>query len=203
MSLPAHWTAAVSGLAAAPAAAERDALVAAWSEPHRRYHDRAHLAAVLAEIERLATAEGLDAAEARIARLAGWWHDAVYRPGSDDEADSAAWAERAITAWGEPDLAGAVARAVLATRDHQATRPAEAVLVDADLAVLAGPPDAYERYRSATRAEYAHVPDDAWRSGRAAVLRRLLDRARLFHTPTGAAREDAARANLAAELAAL
>ena len=54
------------------------------------------------------------------------------------------------------------------------------------------------------RREYAEVPDDAFAAGRAAVLRDLLDKPHLFHSPTARARwEERARANVTHELAAL
>jgi predicted metal-dependent HD superfamily phosphohydrolase len=54
------------------------------------------------------------------------------------------------------------------------------------------------------REEYAHVPDDLWRQGRGAVLRRFLGAPVLYAEPSFRARLDApARANLARELANL
>ena len=77
-----------------------------------------------------------------------------------------------------------------------------AVLADADLAILGADADRYARYAADVRAEYAHVADDAWRAGRSAVLRRFLDRPRLYVTDRAHAALDAsARRNLAAELA--
>ena len=78
------------------------------------------------------------------------------------------------------------------------------VLSDADLAVLAAAPERYAGYVAGVRAEYAHVADDDFRSGRAAVLRDLLAKPALFHT--AAARglwEERARANVTRELAEL
>jgi predicted metal-dependent HD superfamily phosphohydrolase len=75
------------------------------------------------------------------------------------------------------------------------------VLCDADLAILAAPPAAYAAYTAAVRQEYHFVPDDAFRAGRAAVLRRLLELPRLFRTPYGRrAWEATARYNLTGEL---
>lgn len=75
------------------------------------------------------------------------------------------------------------------------------MLCDADLAVLAGGPDAYAAYAAQVREEYGFVPDEAFRAGRAAVLRQLLALPRLFRTPYGAAEWEArARHNLATEL---
>ena len=91
-----------------------------------------------------------------------------------------------------------------ATADHVATDGDTAVLLDADLAVLGSEPAAYQAYVTGVRAEYAHLDADAWRVGRAAVLRDLLGRRPLYATAPGRARWEArAGANMAAELAAL
>ncbi|QDY77457.1 HD domain-containing protein [Streptomyces qinzhouensis] len=179
-------------------------LLARWSEPQRRYHTTDHLAAVLDRVDLLADR----AADPDLVRLAAWFHDAVYRPDrSENEERSAGLAERALPEAGLSAAATAeVARLVRLTVSH-APEPGDAngaVLCDADLAILASPPAAYRAYARAVREEYAFVPDDAFRQGRAEVLRRLLGLPRLFHTPYGAREwETAARANLTAELARL
>ena len=61
-----------------------------------------------------------------------------------------------------------------------------AVLCDADLAVLAGPPDAYAAYASAVREEYAHLSDAEFTAGRIAVLEHLLGLPTLYRTPEAA-----------------
>ena len=79
-----------------------------------------------------------------------------------------------------------------------------AVLCDADLAVLASPPEAYAAYASAVREEYGHVPDDLFTTGRIAVLEQLLALPRLYRLPAVAESwEPRARANMAAELSLL
>ncbi|MBG6137148.1 HD domain-containing protein [Longispora fulva] len=179
-------------------------LLARWAEPHRRYHTTDHLAAVLDRVEELAG----HAADLDAVRLAAWFHDAVYRPDlSGNEERSARLAEFALPEAGVSGaLTAEVARLVRLTVTHD-PEPGDAdgeVLCDADLAVLAGPAADYAAYAAAVRAEYAFVPDDVFRAGRAAVLRDLLDLPTLFRTPTGHARwESAARANLAGELAVL
>ncbi|MFH7593521.1 hypothetical protein WDV06_00245 [Streptomyces racemochromogenes] len=184
-----------------------DRLLAAWAEPQRRYHTTAHLADVLARIDVLAP----HAADPTAVELAAWFHDAVYRPDrSENEERSAALAERALPELGiDAARTAEVARLVRLTVTHDPA-PGDTngeALCDADLAVLAGRPDdpgAYAAYAAAVRAEYAFVPDEAFRTGRAAVLRQLLGLPRLFRTPYGAAHWEApARRNLAAELASL
>ncbi len=82
--------------------------------------------------------------------------------------------------------------------------PDGCALSDADLAILAAPPERYAEYVAAVRREYAHVPDDAFRAGRTAILTGLLDRAHLFHTPYAREHWEAiARANVTREVAGL
>ncbi len=97
-----------------------------------------------------------------------------------------------------------VARLVRLTASHDpaAGDTDGAVLCDADLAVLARDEAGYAQYVAGVRREYGHVPDAAFRAGRAAVLRSLVAQPRLFRTPSGFARwESAARRNVADELA--
>ncbi|MFF2809457.1 hypothetical protein ACFVT2_20185 [Streptomyces sp. NPDC058000] len=175
-----------------------------WAEPQRHYHTTDHLTAVLARIDELAAhADDLPAVQ-----LAAWFHDAVYRPDrSENEERSAALAERALPELGiAPPRTAEVARLVRLTVTHDPAPDDRngAVLCDADLAVLAGSPDAYATYAAAVRTEYGFVPDPDFRAGRAAVLRQLLALPRLFRTPQGHDRwEQPARHNLSTELALL
>ncbi|MFB9718500.1 metal-dependent phosphohydrolase [Planobispora longispora] len=172
-------------------------LIARYGEPHRRYHTTAHLEAVLDHVDTLAGhADNPD-----LVRLAAWFHDAVYDPErGDNEERSARLAERALPEAGLPaEAVATVARLVRLTVTHDPA-PGDAdgaVLCDADLAILAAPPEVYAAYAAAVRQEYAFVPDDAFRSGRAAVLRSLLGLPSIFRV---ADLEEAARANIHAEL---
>ena len=184
------------------AAAVADDLVARYAEPHRRYHTLEHIGEVLAVLERLDAQQDVE--------LAAWFHDAVYDPraaGVASERASAELASDRLGALGAPAaLAAEVARLVELTAGHDpaADDHAGQALADADLSILGAPAERYERYRLAVRAEYAHVPDDAWRDGRAAVLRGFLERPRLFHDEQLHVELDArARANLATELGSL
>lgn len=177
-----------------------------WGDPGRGYHDLEHLDEVLDRLD------DLDAATPA-AVLAAWFHDAVYtgRPGRD-ERDSADLARSALTALGVPPArAGRVAALVAVTADHvpDGADPEAAALCDADLAVLASPPERYARYLVGVRHEHQHLPGPVFRLGRARVLRRLLARTvepdhpdgPLFGTPRGHALwSAAAAANLRAEL---
>lgn len=164
-------------------------LVARWAEPHRHYHDLAHLEFCLDEVE-----------HDPVAALAAWGHDAVYDPRSPvNEERSALLLAGLLSRCLIPDgVIGQAMRTVRMTAGHQATTAAEELLADADLAVLARPWPDYMSYVDAVRREYAHVPDELWRAGRSVVLQRLLDLPAMFHHHPE--REEPARANLRREL---
>ncbi|MGY1634948.1 HD domain-containing protein [Geodermatophilus sp. SYSU D01186] len=179
------------------------AVVAAWGQPHRRYHDLAHLAAVLGLVGELAGA----AADPDAVRLAAWYHDVVYDPTrADNEQVSAERARAGLRGLVPEARVEEVARLVLLTAGHD---PAPddangAVLCDADLAVLAGPPESYAAYASAVREEYGHLSDEVFTAGRIAVLEHLLALPALYRLPAVAAEwTPRARANLTAELTLL
>ncbi|MEV6763539.1 hypothetical protein AB0N16_23465 [Streptomyces sp. NPDC051105] len=178
-----------------------DELLRRWQEPQRRYHTLTHLTAVLDHVDVLEEY----AHDPDLVRLAAWFHDAVYLPErSENEERSARLAERALPEAGVSEAGTAeVARLVRLTVTHDPApgdRNGE-VLCDADLAILAAPPAAYAAYTAEVREEYHFVPNDAFREGRSAILRQLLDLPRLFRTPHGRAKwEPTARYNLAAEL---
>lgn len=199
-----EWRALVTRHCASPdTAAVGAALLARWSEPHRRYHDLAHLQGVLDAVDDLAGfAEDPDAV-----RLAAWYHDAVYAGAPDDEENSALLAESDLSALGLPAaLVAEVARLVRLTVEHDPA-PADRngqVLSDADLAVLALGPEEYRSNTAKVRAEYGHVSDDDFRTGRARVIESLLAAPALYRTPDGRRLwEDAARRNLTSELHSL
>ncbi|MFF3322154.1 HD domain-containing protein [Streptomyces sp. NPDC002889] len=207
-NLRARWaqslTAARAGASAPDPLPYADNLLARWAEPQRRYHTTAHLIAVLDHIDTLADR----AADPDLVRLAAWFHDAVYLPDrSENEERSARLAERALPEAGLDEAATAeVARLVRLTIGHDPAADDRngQVLCDADLAILAADPEPYAAYVAAVRAEYGFVPDDAFRVGRAAVLRQLLDLPQLFHTPHGQREwEGHACRNLEAELSLL
>jgi predicted metal-dependent HD superfamily phosphohydrolase len=197
--LRAQWAQLAGGGAEADSVG--DDLLARWAEPHRRYHDLRHLDAVLAHLDQLGSSS-------RAVRLGAWYHDAVYRPGREDnEEASASLARSGLTAIGlERAEVDEVVRLVHLTASHQAAAfdTCGAELCDADLAVLGSVPPGYDSYRRAVRAEYAAVDDESWRIGRSRVLHQLLDREHIFATETGRRLwERSARANLTSELEGL
>lgn len=179
-------------------------LTGRYDEPHRRYHDRRHLMAVLDRVDELAGPTD----DADAVRLAAWFHDAVYDPArADNEAASAELARTLLPVHGVgPAQLAEVVRLVLLTATHDPAPDDRdgAVLSDADLAVLGAARADYRDYATRVREEYAVLDEATFAAGRARILHALLDRAHLFTTPAGRDRwEAAARANLSTELAVL
>ncbi|MCK0110840.1 DUF4031 domain-containing protein [Ornithinimicrobium sp. F0845] len=197
--------------------AEVERLLAGWSEPHRRYHDARHLREVLGAVEELAAAGETDAVGARLARVAGWYHDLAYDPqaaAGSNEHRSATLARDHLNALGVAQGTVDVVEAlILMTVDHDpdgehpamaSRRHTAAVLHDADLWILSAPDPRYREYAGQVRDEYAHVPDDLFVRGRAAVLSGFAQRPELYRTAHARTHwEPRARANVTAELARL
>lgn len=175
-------------------------LVRRYAEPHRRYHDRAHLLQVLLSIDALAADQDL-----YLVRLAAWFHDAVYdlpeRELTNEEASARLSVRELGRAGFEQEDLTQVSRLVRLTVTHApgARDPEGELLCDADLAILAAPPERYDAYVAAVRAEYAAVPEEQFLSGRLAVLEPLAD-SEIFRSSKGQGLKAAARANLEREL---
>ncbi|MEJ7834279.1 MAG: hypothetical protein WKF79_15300 [Nocardioides sp.] len=182
----------------------RDALIAAYADPARGYHDSRHLTEVLDRLAELAE-NGAQFDHVAVG-LAAWFHDGVYDGERDAEERSARWAEDALDGLADRAMVSEVARLVRVTESHRPddSDPNGCALSDADLAILAARPQRYAEYAAAVRSEYAHVPDVDFAAGRTGVLRGLLDKEQLFHTAYALQHwEDAARTNAEAELAQL
>lgn len=172
------------------------ALLARYAEPHRHYHTLQHLDACFAHFETVRE----EADHPSEVELALWFHDAVYEIRvADNELRSADWARDALLAAGSgPDTAQRVHALVMATchNARSTTRDAE-ILLDVDLAILGAPAAQFDAYEAQVRAEYASVPEPAFRSGRRRILEEFLARWRIFHTAHFNSRYEAqARANL-------
>lgn len=192
--LLARWDALVPGARAVGAE-----LLNRWGEPHRRYHDRRHLLAVVEAVEQLA-----EGPPPRPVLLAAWFHDAVYRGAVDDEENSAGLAETLLAEAGSPETEiREVQRLIRLTAGHR-PEPGDAsgaLLCDADLAVLGRSPDAYRRYLADVRREYPHLDDAAFDAGRRRVVAHLLTLDPIYSLSGARVRwEEAARSNLMSEL---
>ncbi|MGE0740768.1 MAG: metal-dependent phosphohydrolase [Hyphomonadaceae bacterium] len=175
-----------------------EALVRAWDEPQRRYHDQTHLLWLLEEADQRAPL----IRDRAFVGYAIWFHDAVYQPGEpDNEKLSADWAHTSLAA--SPDLAARVACVIEMTKNHSdgAAEGDAALFLDMDIAILGAPWEIYCAYAAGIRAEYPHIADPAFAGGRASFLAKQLEHARTFRTELyERERGDTARANMRWEL---
>jgi len=170
-------------------------LSALYQEPHRHYHNLTHIAASLEELD--ATGEETPELEGAI-----WFHDVIYDPTqSDNEEASIVWFENATAGWLGSETRSVIARLISATdfRSPRSENADEALMVDIDLAILSADWIAYDAYRRSVRREYEHVPEDAFRAGRAKVMASFLQQP-IYRTPFYAERETEAHANISREL---
>jgi predicted metal-dependent HD superfamily phosphohydrolase len=171
-------------------------LLAAYNEPHRRYHTQQHLAECL---EHLTAAYGL-ASEPGEVEIALWFHDAIYAlRGTDNEQRSAGWAVKELAACGATAATQARIHALIMATCHNAvpSDPDQQLLVDIDLAILGAAPVRFSEYDRQVREEYSWVPGLLYRIKRKAVLKHFLRRERLYNTDHFQERyEDQARINL-------
>ncbi len=156
-------------------------LRAAYGADGRFYHNLTHIQHTLDVADQLREV----AVDFTAVQLALWFHDVVYDPRrSDNEAQSAAYAERVLRPLGVPDaLLAKVTTLILATKTHEANDDPDGwVVLDADLAILSAPPAQYDAYAQAIRQEYSFVPEEAYVVGRTAVLQQFLARSPFYCT---------------------
>lgn len=182
------------------------ALDTGYGAPVRHYHGWSHVADLLAGHDAVRGVADFTGLDHDAVDLAIYFHDAVYDTGrSDNEARSAELLAAQAGDVADTDRFRAAEALIRETAAHgPSADPATRLMADLDLAVLGASPPAYTAYAAAIRQEYAAVPDIAWRFGRGSVLERFLARSRLYQTDFFHDRlETTARANLAAEAAAL
>ncbi len=174
-----------------------------YETPPRAYHNWGHIEACLGE---LARARDLCSDPVAV-ELAIWFHDCVYDVYRHDNEERSAgiaelWlAERAVT----PATISVVSRLIQATRHDAPPSWRDGMfMVDIDLAILGQDTSQFDAYESAIREEYSSVPDNAFREGRAGILKLFLERPRIYLTDFFCLKyEAAARANLTRSIARL
>lgn len=178
-------------------------LLAAYHEPHRAYHNLAHIEDCLRQFE----AVRQDTSHPAEVVLALCFHDAVYDSrAKDNEERSAAWAaEELRDAGAELGVVERVRSLILATKhDALPVDPDAQLLVDIDLSILGRDPAAFERYDRQIREEYQWVDEATYRTARARILEQFLLRPRIYLTGCFFDRyEEPARLNLAAKITEL
>ncbi len=168
-------------------------------------HTATHVAWVIRHIEELAAVEHVDHLDEVVA--AAFYHDAVYEPAHPaNERASARLARRdlATLGWSNERIERVAAMIEATAHGDSPTRLGDTASCSTPISPSSAPTRLPTPPTSERRAEFRHVDDDAWRIGRASVVRDSSTAPTIYSTATARGLwEQHARANLAAELAAL
>lgn len=152
-----------------------------YTDPIRHYHTLRHV------MDCVEAAAKLELGPHPAAVLALVFHDAVYNPLSTRNEEQSAELGSVFTHMltGSALTAAVVHHAILCTghRSRAVSNLAQTVC-DADLASLAKPWEEFDADCKAIRQEYKHVSTRNYIKGRKAILRRLVDRERIYQTET-------------------
>jgi predicted metal-dependent HD superfamily phosphohydrolase len=140
-----------------------DQLVTAYCDSRRHYHSFDHVLDCLEVLDRFHHL----ARKPYEVEMALWFHDASVMANAGVGDDTAERVRRMILA--------SCHRTPPETRD-------EALMLDIDLSVLGRDRAKFAEYEDQIRREFDWVADDAFQSGRVAVLTRFLDRPQIFLT---------------------
>jgi len=158
-----------------------------YRQPHRFYHDAAHVQEMMA----LSRALGLDLSPAE--ELAVLWHDAVYVPGADKGLNEKLSAKLMLaTAANGPSFFSAIDKPTLLTAEGiilettHAGEPSDeaARVIDLDLYRLGAPWSEFDRHAHAIEREFRVLhesPEKFW-IARGDFYRSMLQRPHLFTT---------------------
>jgi len=184
-------------------AATYAALLQAYGEEHRHYHNADHIDACLDQLDDVSA----EADKPEEIELALWFHDAIYDPFSaSNERDSADWALDFMRSNElADDVMSRIEALIMVTHGHAATSSGdERLMIDIDLSILGQRPELYDRFEAAIRKEYGHVPTALFSQKRKEILTDFLNRDHLYNTAYFAQKlEDQARINLANAIAVL
>lgn len=148
-----------------------------YTEPHRHYHDKGHLAHCLEQLD-LAAGE-ID--EPNLVEMAIWFHDVINLPGvTDNEQQSAAlFRQMADGLMGTGAIDRVVELILVTTHQQRPDIPDHQFICDIDLASFGCPWECFINDTDAVKAEF-QGPDEDYYRGKKAFLKSLLERPRIF-----------------------
>jgi predicted metal-dependent HD superfamily phosphohydrolase len=180
-----------------------DVLEKSYSEPHRYYHNLQHISHCLNEYD-----EARHLLEHPLeVEMAIWFHDVIYEIGvGNNEERSAELAYKVSREIALPRTFGLAVHNLILTTLHT-TRPKSSdalFMADIDLSSIGLPQEEYARVEDKIRKEYATIPEEQFKKGRADILRRFLDRPSIYYTAFFSEKYEAqARRNIERALAKL
>ena len=158
-----------------------DALIHAYSDESRSYHNLDHLRSVLASLDLVEQS----AIHKNELELALWFHDAIYKPlCACNEYKSAEWAREFLTQNNvNEESIDFVIQLINATKHSVKSEHGDDLLIaDIDIAILGRSHDVYEKYARNVRYEYRQVPSFIYKKKRKALLESFLSKPRIYST---------------------
>ena len=157
-----------------------------YNETQRAYHSLQHIQQLFSQFEQIKH----QLHEPHIIALALYYHDVIYDPRrSDNELKSAEYAVEALKGYLSAEQCQHIYALIMMTASHELhecldkdTVSDAAYLLDMDLSILGTPWSEYEVYAQAVRQEYRHIANEDYRTGRIAVLQKLLAHPVLYLT---------------------
>lgn len=192
----------------------RQLILACYTRPGRHYHNMAHVAHCLHELQALlgAPATAAKLGEPRELAVALLFHDSVYDPLAEDSEEQSAnlCSDAAPLFFPGLDLP-LVTRLIRLTSLHGrlpgrlSLSEQDRLFLDVDMSVLGASADVYAAYSEGVKHEYEPLLGPVrWNLGRRGFLERLLASPQIYLSAHYLeTHEDAARANLKEELEAL
>jgi predicted metal-dependent HD superfamily phosphohydrolase len=178
-----------------------DKLIMKYIEPHRRYHNLAHIGYMFQQAHEI----GSPVNPYSNLYYAIWFHDAIYDCFQTDNEYASAryWSEREpfLPFYGNVDTVySMILSTIHHTKDQDLRTAADLdtqILLDLDIASLAKPYEEYLNDSKNIRAEYSFLTEEKWREGRMKWASTMLQRERLYYTDNAYEKwEKAARQNL-------
>lgn len=164
----------------------RERMWGLYNEPHRAYHNLAHIEFCLAELDRNRSA----AKNPLVVEAAIWFHDVIYdTKRKDNEELSASLARVEMSRLGAtPRFCEYVLRAIRATTHAAPLKNSEEyiddmITCDIDLVGLGQDWSLVDEHNKAIRKEYEWVPMEQYISGRIAVMKKFLERPHIYYLP--------------------
>lgn len=182
--------------------ANADAMIeeyrAAYSQPHRKYHNLEH-------INHLLTALKAVPQPSAALLTAAMYHFFVYDPlKEDNEEKSAEYLRNKLKAAGVSqqfiDSVTAIMLAPANSADLAFASKDAQYLSDIDMSIFGDSPHVYQRYAELVRDEYSSLSDFNWYHQRVRFLLYLLKSVQIFHTDEFKQLEKHARSNIANEV---
>ena len=157
-----------------------------YNETQRAYHSLQHIQQLFSQFEKIKH----QLHEPHIIALALYYHDVIYDPRrSDNELKSAEYAVEALKGYLSAEQCQHIYALIMMTATHELhecldtdTVSDAAYFLDMDLSILGTPWSEYQVYAQAVRQEYRHIANEDYRTGRIAVLQKLLAHPVLYLT---------------------